>query len=54
MNPIAVGVVAFGILLLVFGLLMVAKHRKAIGFTLSFLGMGTVVVPFVITFLVLR
>jgi hypothetical protein len=54
MNPIAVGMVAFGILLLVFGLLMLAKHRRAIGFTLSFLGLGTAVAPFVITFLLFR
>jgi hypothetical protein len=54
MNPIAVGMVAFGTLLLVFGLLMLAKHRKAIGFTLSFLGLGTAVAPFAITFFLFR
>ena len=54
MNPIAVGIVAFGTLLFVFGLLMLLKRRKAIGFTLSFLGLGTAVAPFVITFLLFR
>lgn len=51
MNPIALGMVAFGILLLVFGWLMLTKQRKAIGFTLSLLGLGIAVAPFVITFL---
>jgi hypothetical protein len=54
MNPIAVGMVALGVLLLVFGLLMLAKQRKAIGFTLSVLGLGTAAAPFVITFLLFR
>jgi hypothetical protein len=54
MNPIAVGIVVFGALLLGSGLLMLAKHRKAIGFTLSSLGLGIAVVPFVITFLLFR
>ena len=54
MNPIAVGMVALGILLLAFGLFMLTKHRKVIGFTLSILGLGTVVTPFVITFLLFQ
>jgi hypothetical protein len=54
MNPIAVGMVALGTLLLMFGLLMLAKQRKVIGFTLSFLGLGAAITPFVITFLLFR
>jgi hypothetical protein len=54
MNPIAVGMVVFGAVLLGWGLLMLAKHRKAIGFTLAFLGSVIAVTPFVITFLLFR
>lgn len=54
MNPIAVGLVAFGTLLLALGLLMLARNRKAIGLTLSFLGLGTAVAPFAITFFLSR
>ena len=54
MNPIAIGMVALGTLLLACGLLMLARNRKVIGLTLSFLGLGTAVAPFAITFLLLR
>ncbi len=54
MNMIAVGTIAFGALLLVLGLLLLAKRRKAIGFTLSFLGLGIAIAPFVITYLLFR
>jgi hypothetical protein len=54
MNPIAVAMVVLGALLLGWGLLMLAKHRKAIGFTLSFLGSVMAVTPFVISFLLFR
>ena len=53
-NPMALGMVALGAVLLVFGLLLVAKHRKATGLTLSLLGLGTAVAPFVISFLLFR
>jgi len=51
MNPIALGMVALGALLLVLGLLLVAKRRKATGIAISLLGLGTAAAPFVITFL---
>ena len=54
MNPIALGMVALGALLLVLGLLMVAKHRKATGIAISLLGLGTAAAPFVITFFLFR
>ena len=54
MNPIALGMVALGALLLVLGLLMVAKHRKATGIAISLLGLGTAAAPFVITFFLSR
>jgi urea transporter len=54
MNPIALGMVALGALLLVLGLLLVAKRRKATGIAISLLGLGTAAAPFVITFFLFR
>jgi len=54
MNPISLGMVALGALLLVLGLLLVAKRRKATGIAISLLGLGTVAAPFVITFFLFR
>lgn len=54
MNMIAVGTIAFGVSLLILGLLLLAKRRKAIGFALSFLGLGIAIAPFVITFWLFR
>ena len=54
MNPTAIGMVALGALLLVLGLLLVAKHRKATGIAVSLLGLGIAAAPFVITFFLLR
>ena len=54
MNPIALGMVALGALLLVLGLLLVAKRRKATGMAISLLGFGTAAAPFVITFFLFR
>ena len=54
MNPIALGMVALGALLLVLGLLLVAKRRKATGIAISLLGLGIAVAPFVITFFLFR
>jgi hypothetical protein len=54
MNPIALGMVALGALLLVLGLLLVAKRRKATGIAISLLGLVTTAAPFVITFFLFR
>jgi hypothetical protein len=54
MNPIAVAMIVLGVLLWGWGLLMLAKHKKAIGYTLSFLGSVIAVTPFVISFLLFR
>jgi len=54
MNPISIGIVALGASLLVLGLLLVTKRRKATGIVLSLLGLGTAVAPFVITFFLFR
>lgn len=50
-NPIALVLVAVGILLLLVGLLLVIKHRKAAGIAISVLGLGFVAAPFLISFL---
>ena len=54
MNPIALGMIALGVLLLVSGLLLAAKRRKATGIAISLLGLGIAVAPFVITFFLFR
>ena len=54
MNPIAMGMVALGALLLMLGLLLAAKHRKAPGIAVSLLGLGISAAPFVITFFLFR
>jgi len=54
MNPIALGMVALGALLLVLGLLLVAKRRKATGIAVSLLGLGAAAAPFIITFFLFR
>jgi hypothetical protein len=54
MNPIALGMVVLGALLLAVGLLLVAKRRKATGIVVSLLGLGTAAAPFIITFFLYR
>jgi LPXTG-motif cell wall-anchored protein len=54
MNPVALGMVAIGALLLALGLLLVTKRRKATGIAISLLGLGTAVAPFAITFFLFR
>ena len=51
MNPIALAAVVFGILLLVIGLILVARHRRAAGIAFSVLGLGIMAVRFIITIL---
>ncbi len=53
MNPIAFGMITLGALLIVLGLLLVAKRRNAAGIAVSLLGLGIAVAPFVITFFLL-
>jgi hypothetical protein len=54
MNPIALGMIAFGVLLFVLGLLLIAKHRKATGIAVSLLGLGFAAAPPVINFYLFR
>jgi hypothetical protein len=54
MNPIALGMVVLGALLLGLGMLLAVKHRKATGIAISLIGVGTAVTPFVITLFLTR
>ena len=49
MNPIALGMIVIGILILVIGLLMFAKQKKTAGIVISFVGLGTAAAPLIIT-----
>jgi hypothetical protein len=51
MNPIALGMVAVGAMLIVLGLLIGTSGRKATGRVISLLGLGAAAAPFVITLL---
>ena len=53
-NPIALGMIALGALLLLFGIVLVVKRRKIAGIVISFLGMGAIAVPFLISFYLAR
>jgi hypothetical protein len=54
MNPIAFALILIGIFLLMIGLLLLIKRRKASGIVISLLGFGLLAVPFLITFLLYR
>ena len=49
-NPIAVIVMALGVLLLLFGLFLVVKRMKIAGIVISLLGLGVSAVPFLVSF----
>ncbi len=53
-NPIALGMIALGALLLLFGIVLVVKRRKIGGVVISLLGMGVIAVPFLISFYLAR
>lgn len=50
MNPVAVAMIVLGVVLLLFGLSLVLRHRKAIGIAISLLGVGAAAVPFLVSF----
>ena len=49
-NPIAVVMMALGVLLLLFGLFLVVKRRKIAGILISLLGLGVAAVPWLVSF----
>jgi hypothetical protein len=54
MNPIALGLVIFGVALLLFGLLLALRHRKASGIAISLLGIGIATIPFIASYYLVR
>ena len=54
MNPLALGMIALGAVLLLLGWRFAARRRKATGIVLSLLGLAAAATPFVATFLLLR
>ena len=48
-NPLALGMVAFGILLLLCGLVLIAKRLKTAGIVISVLGLGVLATPWLIS-----
>ena len=50
MNPIALGAMALGILLLLFGIVLIVKRIKVAGIVLSLLGLGAMATPWLISF----
>ena len=48
-NPLALGMVALGILLLLCGLVLIAKRLKTAGIVISVLGLGAMATPWLIS-----
>jgi len=48
-NPIALVMVALGILLLLFGFVLIAKRIKIVGIVVSLLGLGAMATPWLIS-----
>ena len=48
-NPLALGMMALGILLLLCGLVLIAKRIKTAGIVISVLGLGAMVTPWLIS-----
>jgi hypothetical protein len=49
-NPIALGATVLGILLLLFGIVLIVKRRKTAGIVLSVLGLGAMATPWLVSF----
>ena len=49
-NPIALAMMALGVLLLLFGIFLVVKRRKIAGIVISLLGLGVAAVPWLVSF----
>ena len=48
-NPLALGMVALGILMLLCGLVLIAKRIKTVGIVLSLVGLGAMATPWLIS-----
>lgn len=48
-NPIALGVMALGILLLLFGIVLIVKRINVAGIVLAVLGLGVMAAPWLVS-----
>ncbi len=53
-NPVALVMMALGVLLLLFGLFLVVKRMKIAGMVISLLGLGIAAVPWLVSFYLAR
>ena len=49
-NPIALVIMALGLLLLLFGIFLVVKRIKVAGIVISLLGLGVAAIPWLVSF----
>ena len=54
MNPIALGLIVIGIVLLLFGISSLMKSKRIKGLALSLLGLFAIATPFVASYLIAR
>jgi uncharacterized BrkB/YihY/UPF0761 family membrane protein len=54
MNPIAVAMIIFGVVLFLFGLFFVIPRRKVIGIAILLLGLGVAAAPFLVSLYLAR
>jgi len=54
MNPLALGLMIFGGVLLLFGITSLVKRRKTMGLVLSLFGFIAIVTPFVVSYSLAR
>lgn len=51
LNPIALGLIVLGIVLLFFGILSLTRNKRTQGFVLSIAGLIAIAFPFVVSYL---
>lgn len=54
MNPLAIGLIALGMVLLLFGVFSLTKNKRATGLVLSILGLLAIATPFTVSFFLTR
>jgi len=50
MNPIALGLIGIGVLLLLFGIFSIVKSKKTTGILFSILGLMAIATPFAVSY----
>ncbi len=54
MNPLALGLIVLGIVLLIVGMLSLTRNKRTQGLVLSAAGLIAIAFPFVVTYLISR